>query len=73
MAAAVTEIRSALPRRSAEPSQRVEDLKERIHGLAERCAAMIAEVARVICDQNLGIHLRDELICLRDQILQVAA
>ena len=73
--AAVAEMRSALPKKSAEPTQ-AEDLKQQIHSLAERCVAMVAELDRVVCDQNMGltrIHLRDELISLREQILRVAA
>jgi hypothetical protein len=75
VAAAVAEIRSALPKKSAKSSEPAQDLKQRIHGLAEHCVEMIAALDRVVCDQHLGLtrHLRDELVRLRDQILQVAA
>jgi hypothetical protein len=75
VAAAVVEIRSARPKKSAEASAPAENLKQQIHGLAERCVAMVAKLDRT-CVEDLvltRIHLRDELISLRDQILRVAA
>jgi hypothetical protein len=75
VAAAVAEIRSALPKKSTRPSEPAQDLKQRMHGLAEHCVAMVARLDRT-CVEDLGltrIYLRDELIRLRDQILQVAA
>jgi hypothetical protein len=76
VAAAVADLRSALPKKSAEPSAPADDLKHRIDSLAERCVALINEVDRVVCYERLGLtrsHLRDELVSLRDQILRVAA
>jgi hypothetical protein len=76
VAAAVVEIRSARPKNRAESNTPAADLKHQIHSLAERCVAMVAELDRVVCDERMGltrIHLREELISLRDQILRVAA
>jgi hypothetical protein len=76
VAAAVTELRNALPKKSAERSAPADDLKHRIDSLAERCFALIDEVDRSACYERLGptrMHLRDELVSLRDQILRVAA
>jgi hypothetical protein len=75
VAAVVAEMRSALPKKSAEPNHPALDLKQRIDGLAERCVAMVAKLDRT-CVEDLGLtctYLRNELMSLRDQILRVAA
>jgi hypothetical protein len=75
VAAAVAEMRSALPKKSAESSEPVQDLQQRIHSLAERCGAIVAELDRISRDENLGVTrvcLQGVLGQLRDQILRVA-
>ena len=76
VAAAVAQMRGALPKKSAESSEPAQDLQQRIHTLAERCGAIVAELDRISRDENLGVTrvcLQNELGRLRDQILRVAA
>jgi hypothetical protein len=73
--AAVAEIRSARPKKPAEPNHTATDLNQRMVDLAERCAVMVAKLDRPWVEDLVltRISLRDELMSLRDQILRVAA
>ncbi len=74
VAAAVADMRKALPQKSAEPCE--PDVQRRIQDLAGRCAAILTELDRLARGQHTGITricLRNELNRLRDQILRVAA
>lgn len=86
VAEAIAEMRSALPKKSAvEPGDvqrevkqlsREPDIERRIHNLAERCVAILAELDRMSRDEHLGatrICVRTELARLRDEVLRVAA
>ncbi len=85
VAAAVAEMRSALPKKSPDTSElarevqdlsREPDVERRIHHLAQRCIAIVAEIDRIARDDRLRvprISLRNELARVRDQILRVAA
>jgi hypothetical protein len=84
VAEAIAEMRSALPKKSAvEPDElefkelsREPDIEQRIHNLAERCVAILAELERLSRDEHLGatrICVRTELARLRDEIVRVAA
>jgi hypothetical protein len=76
VAAAVAEMRSALPKKSAEPSDPEQDTLRRIQDSSRRCAEGLAELDKISRDEHLGemrVHLRNELTRLRDQMLRVAA
>jgi hypothetical protein len=76
VAAAVVDMRSALPKKSAASSESAQLLQQRIHGLADRCVAILAELSRSSSDDYPGITrnwLHLELTRLRDEILRVAA
>jgi hypothetical protein len=76
VAAAVAEMRSAIPKKPAASSEPPQDLQQRIHGLADRCVAILAELTRSSSDDYPGITrnwLYHELTRLRDEILRVAA
>ena len=76
MAAAVAEIRSALPKKSTEPDEPAPAILRRIQDSARRCAESLAELDKISRDEHLGtmrIQLRNELTRLRDQMLHVAA
>src|SRR5215469_14921915 len=64
VAAAVAEMRSALPKKTAESNEpareikdlsREPDLQQRIRNLATRCIAIVAELDRIAHDENLGV------------------
>ena len=74
VAAAVAEMRSALPK--AERAAEEPDTLRRIQTLSSRCAESLAELGKLSRDENLGamrFHLRNELTRLRDQMLRIAA
>jgi len=85
VAAAIAEMRSALPNTSAELSELERELKDlshepdlqrRIHNLAQRCIAIVAEIDRIARDERLRVPricLRSELARVRDEILRLAA
>jgi hypothetical protein len=76
VAAAVAEIRSALPKKSTEPDEPAPAILRRIQDSARRCAESLAELDKISRDEHLGtmrIQLRNELTRLRDQMLHVAA
>jgi hypothetical protein len=76
VATAVAEMRSALPKKSAEPGDPEQDTLRRIQDSARRCAEGLTELDKISRDEHLGImrvHLRNELTRLRDQMLRVAA
>jgi hypothetical protein len=76
VAAAVAEMRSALPKKSVGSSEPEQDTLRRIQDSARRCAEGLAELDKISRDEHLGtmrIHLRNELTRLRDQMLRVAA
>ena len=76
VAAAVIEMRGALPKKSAESSEPALDLQQRIHSLADRCVSILAELDRSSSQDYPGITrnwLHMELTRLRDEILRVAA
>jgi hypothetical protein len=86
VAKAIAEIRSALPKKSAaelselarevKDISREPDLQRRIHHLAERCIAIVAELDKIGRDERLGLTrncLRSEVARVREEILRVAA
>jgi hypothetical protein len=86
VAAAVAEMRSALPKKSAaelselarevKDISREPDLQRRIHHLADRCIAIVAELDKIARDERLGVTricLKNEVARVRDEILRVAA
>jgi len=76
VAAALADMRSAISKKSAEPSDPEQDTLRRIQDSARRCAEGLAELDKISRDERLGvmrIQLRNELIRLRDEILRLAA
>jgi len=86
VAAAVAEMRSALPKKSAaelselarevKDISREPDLQRRIRHLADRCIAIVAELDKIARDERLGVTrtwLRNEVARVREEILRVAA
>ena len=86
VAKAVAEMRSALPKKSAaelselarevKDISREPDLQRRIHHLADRCIAIVAELDKIARDERLGVTricLKNEVARVRDEILRVAA
>jgi len=76
VAAAVAEMRSALPKKSAASSETAQGLQQLMHRLADRCVAILAELDRSSSVEYPGVTrnwLHHELTRLRDEILRVAA
>jgi hypothetical protein len=74
VAAAVAEMRSALPRAKEVPEE--PDTLKRVETAAQRCAEGLAEPEKISRDNNFGIvrvQIRAELHRLNDQILRLAA
>ena len=76
VAAAIAEIRSALPKKEPVPSEPEQITLRRIEDVARRCAESLAELDKIGRNEQLGalrIFLRNELTRLRDQMFRVAA
>ena len=76
VAAAIAEIRGALPKKLPEPTEPEPITLRRIEDAARRCAESLAELDKIGRDQQLGalrIFLRNELTRLRVQMFRVAA
>jgi hypothetical protein len=72
VAAAVAEIRGALPKKTVEPANPQQDTQRRIRELARNCSESLAELSKISRDENLGvarIFLRNELTSLRQQMV----
>ncbi len=85
VAAAIADMRSALPKKSitaSEVAQEIQDISRepdldlRIHNLASRCIAIVAELDRIARQERLRISRtvwKQELGRVREEILRVAA
>jgi len=74
VAAAVVEIRSALPKAKEVPPE--PDMLKRVQTAAQRCAESLSELEKILRENDLGVvrvQLRAELHRLNDQILRMAA
>ena len=76
VAAAVAEMRSALPKKPAEPNdpEPVPITLERIQEVAHRCAETLDELSKISHDKNLGslrVFLQAEITRLKQQMLCV--
>jgi hypothetical protein len=76
VAAAVSEMRGALPKKSADLKEPQQNTVRRIEDLSRRCVEILAEFDEISRDENLGAvrtHLRDAITRVRDKMLRVAA
>jgi len=76
VAAVVAEIRSALPKKSSQSSDRAQDLRRGIQEVGHRCSEIVAGIDKVRHDEFLGLaltRLREQLAGLCDQIRDLAA
>ena len=76
VAAVVAEIRSALPKKSAQSSERAQDLRRGIQEASHRCSEILAGLDKISSDEFLGVvllRLRGQLTGLHDQIRDLAA
>jgi hypothetical protein len=74
VAAAVAEMRSALPKAKEVPPET--DMTKRIQTAADRCAETLSELEKILRENDRGIvrvQIRAELHRLNDQILRMAA
>jgi hypothetical protein len=76
VAAAVAEIRSAMPKKSTQSSERAQDLRRGIEELGHRCSEILAGLDKIPAQPFLGVvlmQLREQLTGLHDQIRDLAA
>lgn len=85
VAAAVAELRSAIPKKSAQLGELAQEIREvsrgsdvqrRIRKLTDCCVAIVAELDRIAHTKRLGatrVCLQDALSRVRDEILRVTA
>jgi hypothetical protein len=76
VAEVVAEIRSALPKKSPQSSDRAQDLRRGIQEVGHRCSEIVAGLDKVRHDEFLGLaltRLREQLTGLCDQIRDLAA
>jgi hypothetical protein len=84
VAAAVAEMRSAIPKKTSEMSELTQELhgllresniQERIHKLAQCCFTIVGEFEKISHDERLGItrsYFESTLAAVRDEMIRVA-
>jgi hypothetical protein len=76
VAAVIAEVRSALPKKSPQPSDRSQDVRRGIQELGQRCSEILAGLDKIPGHEFLGVvlmSLREQLTGLCDQIRDLAA
>lgn len=84
VAAAVTDMRSAIPKKSIDRTEftrelngliHESDVQKRIHKLAQCCLMIVAEFEKIARDERLGttrVYFQDTLTIVRDEMVRVA-
>jgi hypothetical protein len=76
VAAVIAEIRSTLPKKSAQTSDRAQDLRRGIQEATHRCSEILAGLDKFRSDEFLGVvlmRLRGQITDLHDQMRDLAA